>query len=185
MSPRVQLVMALTMAAVLGCGQAKPAARTAAVNRGAAAVTINSMSASPGSISFSATDPDLGAVTGSAAATITFGLFFGTTTNTWTVNVSAATSTFTGGTCTTIPASAITVKCTSVGVTGAGTLGTGACTASSTLSTTGKTVASGREGSLFSTFTVTLNLTLSDSWQYIAATSPTCPLSITYSLNAP
>jgi hypothetical protein len=186
MSPRIQLLMALMMVAVLGCGQTKAPAKTAAVNRTQAAVYINALTASPSSISFSSTDPDLGAVSGSAAASVTFGLLLGTATNTWTVSVSAATSTFTGGTCTTIPASAITVTCASVAVNNyGGTAGTGACAASSTLSTTGKTAASGGEGNFYDTFTITLNLTLTDSWAYIAATTTTCPLSITYSLNAP
>jgi hypothetical protein len=45
-------------------------------------------------------------------------------------------------------------------------------------------VASGNEGSAGAhTFTVVLNYQLTDSWSYIANTS--CPLTITYTVNAP
>jgi hypothetical protein len=177
--------MTLTMAAVLGCGQAKPTARTASVTRRVAAVNITSMTATPASISFTSTDPDLGAVSGSASATVDFALATGVATNTWTLKISSATATFTGGTCTTIPASAITATCASVTVTNFGGAGTGACAAASTLSTAGTTLGTGLETSSFAQYAATINFKLTDSWSYIAATSPTCPLSITYSLTAP
>jgi hypothetical protein len=44
-------------------------------------------------------------------------------------------------------------------------------------------VASGSEGFGSSNYTVVLNYELTDSWEYIANTS--CPLIITYTVNAP
>jgi hypothetical protein len=185
-SLRIPFMIAITMAAVFSHGQAKPVTRKTAAAVRPAGVTVYNMSASPSSISFTSTDPDLGTVAGSAAATVTFSMFFGTASNTWTLSVSSASSTFTGGSCTTIPASAITATCSSVSDSSfGGTAATGACGAAAKLSTTGKTIVSGSEGTIFDTLTVTVNFTLSDSWAYIAATSPTCPLSITYTLNAP
>jgi hypothetical protein len=43
-------------------------------------------------------------------------------------------------------------------------------------------VANGSEGFLSSSYTVVLNYQFTDSWEYIANT---CPLIITYTVNAP
>jgi hypothetical protein len=48
------------------------------------------------------------------------------------------------------------------------------------LSTTLQTVASGNESGPTDNYAVTLNLSLTESWRYIAHTSPSCSLSLTY-----
>jgi hypothetical protein len=163
---------------------ATPAASTTQATVLATSVSTG-LKASPGTISFSATDPDLGAVTGSSASTVTFTLKGGANARTWSVGIQAGSSTFTG--CTTLPASAVTATCSSVTIThnSGATPTAGTCSAAFALSSTSSTtVASGEEGG-GNTFSILINFTLSDSWQNIAATSPTCPLTLTYSLNAP
>jgi hypothetical protein len=83
-------------------------------------------------------------------------------------------------------ASAVGVSCSSASH--SGTAPTAACVTGGpfTLPTTapGVEVASGNEGNSNShTFTVVLNYQFTDSWEYIANTS--CPLTITYTVNAP
>jgi hypothetical protein len=85
-----------------------------------------------------------------------------------------------------VPASAVGVSCSSASHTG--TRPTATCQSGGpfTLPSTapGQQVASGNEGSAGShNFTVVLNYQITDSWKYIANTS--CPLTITYTVNAP
>lgn len=182
MSVRFTFAMAFVIATTLAAGQAKggqksTAPATGTGTRSAKALFITGMTVTPSTINFSATDPDLGLVAGSAASTVSFTLWFGSASN-WTLTISSSTSTFSG--CTTIPASAITATCTA----GTASQGSAVCSAAGPLSTTGIQVASGAQGTI-ANFTVTVNFTLSDSWKYIAQTSPTCPLSLTYTLDAP
>jgi hypothetical protein len=138
------------------------------------------LTVSPATISFSATNPGtLPVVAGSAAATASWtALGSG---NTWTLTVQAASPTFSN--CSTVPISAVTVSCSSVSVVGLG--GSGTCAGSFPLSTTPQTVASGSEGLVSLTYSVTISFTLNDSWKYIAETSPACTLSLTYTANVP
>lgn len=141
--------------------------------------SVASVTASPGTISFTATDPDLGSVSGSSASTVSWTTSSGSSSNTWTLQVQGSAATF--GNCPTVPASAVTVTCTSV--TGGSS---GACNASFPLSTTGQQVAAGQESSgTNKAYSVTINFTLADSWAYIAKTSPACTLTLTYTVNAP
>jgi len=182
MSPRFPLVMML-MATSLLAGQATKSGQKTAFSLQALATSVTSMTATPSTISFSATDPDLGPYSGNSAATVVFALSGGKTTKAWSVTVTAGTSTFSG--CTTIPTSSVKASCASVAVNNSsGTAGTGTCSAAGTLSTTALTVATGKEGSLTDTYTITINFLFTDSWTYIAKTSPTCPLTLTYSLTA-
>jgi len=96
----------------------------------------------------------------------------------WTLTAQAGAASFTG--CATVPASAVTVTCASTSVTGGG--GTGSCSGSFTLSSSPQQVAGGLEGN---SYTVTLNFKLTDRWRYIAATTPSCTLTLTYTVNAP
>jgi hypothetical protein len=87
-----------------------------------------------------------------------------------------------------VPASAVAVSCSSASATGLGA--TASCQSGGPfpLPTTapGQQVASGHEGASFftpSNFTVVLNYQLTDSWEFIANKS--CPLTITYTVNAP
>jgi len=173
----------LVLGAALASGQkiSKPGVKMVAATKQAEATSIRTaLQAAPATISFSATDPDLGGVGGSSAATLTFTLRGGANNRTWTVSVQAGSSTFAG--CTTIPAAAVTATCTSVNVSN---LGTGACAAGSSLSTGAVTLASGSEGTGTDAFTISVKFVLNDSWRFIAQTSPTCPLTLNYALNAP
>jgi hypothetical protein len=144
--------------------------------------TVSAMTATPATIQFTANNPG-SAVAGNSTATVTWRIRAGVNGNTWTLSVYADSTTFTG--CTTVPASAVGVSCSSATVTGMGATAT--CTSGGpfTLPTTapGQQVASGNEGNAMShTYTVVLNYQFSDSWEFIANT---CPLTITYTVNAP
>ncbi len=143
------------------------------------AATLGPILATPATISFSATDPDLGSAAGSATSTVTWSILNGRDNKqTWTLTAQAGGASFTG--CATIPASAVTVTCASTSVTGGG--GTGSCSGPVALSTSPQQVAGGLEGN---DYTVTLNFRLTDRWRYVAATAPSCTLTLTYTVNAP
>jgi hypothetical protein len=143
------------------------------------ATTLSAISANPGTISFTATDPDLGSVTGNSAATISWTTTGGSAASTWTLKVHSAAGSFTN--CATVPRSSITVTCS--GVTGGSA---GACGGAVTLSGASQQVASGKEStSNNAPYSVTLNLTLADSWSYIAKQAPACTLTLTYTVTAP
>lgn len=131
----------------------------------------------PATISFTATDPDLGSFSGNSGATVFWTTNNGNTSNTWTLGVAASTASFSS--CATVPASAITVSC-NPGATN------GQCGASFKLTTTAQQIASGKEaagnGALY---WVGINFTLADSWRFVAEQSPACTLDITYTINAP
>ncbi len=143
------------------------------------ATSLTPVSAAPGTISFTATDPDLGSVAGSSASTVSWTTTGGSTGSTWNLKVHAATASFTN--CATVPTSAITVTCSSV------TGGTaGACKPAITLSTASQQVATGKESASASApYSVSMNFTLADSWAYIAKTSPACTQTLTYTVTAP
>ena len=146
------------------------------------ATSLSAMSATPATIQFTANNPG-SAVAGNSTATVQWTIDGGTSGNTWTLSVYANSTTFTG--CTTVPASAVGVSCSSASHTGTRPSATCQSGGPFTLPTTapGQQVASGNEGSSSShTFTVVLNYQITDSWEYIANT---CPLTITYTVNAP
>ncbi len=148
------------------------------------ASTITTISVVPANINFNATDPDFPSVSGSSAATGTFSMTGGAPSRNWTFSVQAGASNFTG--CTTVPASAVTVTCSSAtNSNSGGSAGTAVCSAPFSLSTTAQQVAGGREGSSSDSYTITINYTLTDSWKFIAATAPTCPITLTYTADAP
>lgn len=141
--------------------------------------TLVSLSATPGTIAFRAADPDLGTVSGSAPGNVTWMVLSGSRLKTWTVSLQASSSSFVG--CPAIPVSAIRVTCSAATVSSGG--GTGACSGSLPLSTTPQQIAAGSQGDGTGSYSVSLNFTLMDSWQYIA--NPACSLAITYLINAP
>ena len=173
------LVMLASSAPVLSAEQ-KPKVVVPAANRILPmATSLSAITASPGTISFTATDPDLGSVAGSSAATVSWTTSGGSAASTWTLQVSAAAASFTN--CGTVPRSAVRVACG--GVTGGSA---GACGGSFNLSGAGQQIASGKESaSSNAPYSVTLSFTLADSWSYIAKTAPSCTLSITYTVTAP
>ena len=144
------------------------------------AATLGPITASPSTISFSATDPDVVPnVSGNSAATVSWSITSGgSPSQTWTLTVQAPVSSFSS--CSTVPVSAVTVRCASASVTGGG--GSGSCRPAFTRSTSPQTVASGKEGN---NHTVTINFNLADTWKCVAAQSPACTSTITYTVNAP
>jgi hypothetical protein len=144
---------------------------------GGGSTTLSAISATPSTISFTSTDPDLLTVSGNSAATINWTTSNGSPSQTWTLTVQATSSSF--ASCSTVPASAVTATCTGV------TEGkSGSCSAAFPLSTVAQQVASGKEDNATNApYTVTLNFTLTDSWSYIA--NPSCSLTLTYIVTAP
>jgi len=167
-------------------GDKKTPPRTAAASGAivlptAAAATVNSFGVAPATVTFTMTDPDAGLVTGNPSATATLSITNGAPSRNWTVYVQADSSTFTG--CTNIPASAVTVTCSSVTLANVGgSPGNGSCTAPFALSTSATPVAGGKEGTKTDNFTIALSFTLADSWQLIPNT---CPLTLTYTGDVP
>ena len=176
------LPLALLLApAVYGAGQKTKRPVTPAVSLPvAAAATVSSLAVSPATISFAATDPDVTpSVAGNSLATVTWSLSNGSNVN-WTLSVQAGAGSFTG--CSTVPTSAVTVACSSA------TASKGQapiCSASFPLSTSSQQVAGGKElsGPGSATYTIVISYSLADSWKYVASSS--CPLNLTYTLNAP
>ena len=179
------LAVVMLAGASLSEGQKAPRQPTPAIVR-PLATSIHSFAVSPGTVSFAASDPDLGTFAGSPATSVTWNLTGGNASTTWTLRVASSGSWFGGGSagCGTVPAGAVTVTCASATTSG-GVSSTASCSAAGGLSTTYRTIASGQEGSGKPSFTVTLSFTLLDSWSYVANVSPPCTLNVSYSLNAP
>lgn len=135
---------------------------------------------SPATISFTATNPNSApVVAGSATATASWNnLDFNT--GAWNLTVQSAAASFVN--CATVPVSAVTVSCASVTTTVGGS---GSCAAGFKLSTSPQIVASGNQALLTYSYTITLNFTLADSWKYIAENSPSCSLSLAYTATVP
>jgi len=141
------------------------------------ATTLSAVTASPATISFTATDPDAGPYAGSSSATVSWSTSGGSVGSTWTLKVQASAATF--ASCGTVPTSAVKATCTGVAGGSAGT-----CGGAVNLSTSAQQVASGNEASgAGKAYSVTLNFTLADSWSYIAKSS--CTLTLTYTVTAP
>jgi hypothetical protein len=134
----------------------------------------------PATVSFNATNPtSVPVVAGSATATATWENL-DLNSGPWNLTVQAVAGSFAN--CPTVPVSAVTVSCSSV-ATFIG--GTGACAAPFRLSTSPQVVASGNQEALTFNYTINLNFTLADSWKYIAQTSPSCSLSLSYTATVP
>ncbi len=141
--------------------------------------TLSALSATPGTISFQAANPDLGMVSGSSPGSLTWMVLSGSHSQNWTLSVQAASSAFTG--CETVPVSAVRVSCGAATVSGGG--GTGACNTAFPLSTTAQQIAGGAEGDGTKNYSVSINFTLAESWRYVPNSS--CPITLTYTVNAP
>ncbi|HUS05788.1 MAG TPA: hypothetical protein VMZ52_05820 [Bryobacteraceae bacterium] len=145
-----------------------------------AMATMATVSATPGNISFQATNPDMGTVSASSPGSLTWTAQSGSHLQNWTVTVQASSSSLAG--CPAIPVSAIRVSCGSATVSGGG--GTGACSSGSfPLSTSPQQIAGGAQGDGANSYSVSMNFTLADSWRYLANSA--CTLTLTYSVNAP
>ena len=145
---------------------------------GLAFSTVGLISVSPGTITFTASNPDAGSVAGSAPATINWLVSAGSHLQSWSISLQAATSTFAN--CPTIPISAVQVRCSTASVSGGG--GSGTCGGSFPLSTTLQQSAAGAQGDNSNSYTVLLNFTLAENWRY--AVNSSCTLTITYSVTA-
>jgi hypothetical protein len=141
---------------------------------------VSQLSATPSTIPFLANNPG-GTVAGGSVATINWNITQGKNGQTWTLMVGATSPSFYG--CTTVPVSAISLKCVSASALGGGQASAG-CNISnlSTLPSTppGLPVASGNEGNAsMHNYTVVLSYQMTDSWRYIANT---CPISVSYTV---
>ena len=144
--------------------------------------TVTKLSATPATIQFTANSPG-SSVAGNSTATVTWTASGGTAGNTWTLNVYANSTSFTG--CTTVLPSAVGVSCTSASATGQKTTANCQSGGPFALPTTapGQQVASGNEGDAGTkTYNIVLTYQFADSWEYIPNT---CPITITYTVNAP
>ena len=140
--------------------------------------TISNQAVAPATVSFTATDPDLGSFPGSSAATVSWKTSGGAAARTWTLTVAASAASFTS--CATVPASAITATCSSVA---GGT--SGLCASAFQMSTIGTQIASGKESaSANAPYSVNLTFTLADSWRRIAEQAPACTLNLSYTITA-
>lgn len=139
------------------------------------ASSISNTSVSPGTVSFTLSDPDAAAVSGTGS--VSWRVSGGATASTWNVGVSAAAGSFTG--CTEVPVTAATARCTSItGGTG------GTCSGSTvTLGSLPVQVASGNESTAVTNYTVNMSFAITDAWKYKGHTSP-CTLSVTYMITA-
>lgn len=172
----------LIFAAVLTCGTGLARVNHARVGRflpgrlRLALGTVGSFSATPGTVSFQANNPDAGTLssTGSAGWMVLSGSHL----QNWTLSVQAGSTSFAG--CSAIPVSAVRVNCNAASVSGGA--GTGTCNGSFPLSTTAQQIASGAEGDGTNTYSVSINFTLAESWSYVA--NPSCSISLTYTVNA-
>jgi hypothetical protein len=180
---RIIILAALLALLAWGTGQASVRGKHAGLSLPArlhlAFGNVGTVSATPGTISFQANNPDSGAVSGSSPGSLTWTVVSGSHLQSWTLTVQSQSSSFTG--CPTIPVSAVRVSCGSAGVTG--TAGTGVCGGSFPLSTTAHQIAGGAQADGTGMHTVSMNFSLSESWRYVASSA--CTISLTYSVNAP
>jgi len=141
---------------------------------------VSMLRATPNTIPFTANNPG-GTVAGGSVATVTWNVLQGRNGEMWSLNAGTTSSSFDG--CTSVPASAVSVKCVSASVDGggqasAGCNGAGFANLPNTLP--GLTVARGNTGDAGShNYSVMLSYELADSWRYIPKT---CPLNVTYTV---
>jgi hypothetical protein len=179
----MNLLITAVLAVLVGSGWPGPAVRSAhalkiSFPNGIAPATISGLTATPATVTFAATDPDLSPF-GGTAATVTWSALLGLPTNTWMLSVQAGASAFSGDA--TVPVSAVTVTCSSASASGLG--GTATCMGPFTLSTSSHVVASGAEGLLTGNYTVHIAFSFADSWKYVA--TPACTLTLTYTAVTP
>ena len=143
------------------------------------ALSIINLSATPSTLTLTSSDPS---ATSTKQATVSFTIKGSPKNKAWTVSVQSTSSSFTN--CASVPASAVSVQCSNVGITGGGYLGTGACGSSFPLSTSLTQLAGGLQGDADQNYTVLINYVLTDAWRYPGANSPTCSLTLNYTVFA-
>lgn len=140
---------------------------------------VINFSASPGTLSFSSANPS---ATSTTQATVLYRIKGGKKNKPWNLAVYASGSSFSN--CSFLPTSAVRATCASATVTGGGYLGTVACNSAFDLSTSAGTVASGVQGDADQDYTILINYTLTDAWMYPGKISPTCSLTLNYTVTA-
>jgi len=139
-----------------------------------------SLIVSPATVTFNATNPDSApAVSGNASASVSWQNRSGSSGN-WSLTVQADSPTFSN--CPMVPISAVTVSCASA-TTNTGRSGN--CGPGFALSTSSQVVASGSQSRATFSYAVTLGFVLADNWKYVAETSPSCSLSLSYTATVP
>ncbi len=145
-----------------------------------AATRIHNEAATPATIMFIASDPDL-PTPGSVSATIDFRTTGGRNDRNWRVDMQATSGPNMTNCPNTIPISEVLVTCTSA-VSDNG--GTASCAAPFALSGSTTTIACGLEGKgNASPYQVVLNFEFQDSWQYID-TGSACAVNLSYQIFA-
>lgn len=140
---------------------------------------VINFSASPGTLSFSSANPS---ATSTTQATVLYRIKGGKKDKPWNLTVYASGSSFSN--CSFLPTSSVRVTCASASVTGGGYLGTVACNSAFDLSTSAGTVASGLQGDGDQDYTILINYTLTDAWMYPGKISPSCSLTLNYTVTA-
>jgi hypothetical protein len=135
---------------------------------------------SPATITFDATNPDLApAAPGNASASVSWQNRNGSS-GSWSLTVQADSPSFSN--CPMVPISAVTVSCAS-STTNLGRSGN--CSPSFALSTAPQIVAGGSQSRATFSYAVVLGFVLADNWKYVAETSPSCSLSLSYTATVP
>lgn len=138
------------------------------------ATSITSLTAAPATLNFALVSPNNPAI--SNASTVSWKTGGGAANKTWTLAVAAPAASFTG--CAEVTPAAVTVTCGSVtGGTG------GACSGTVTLTTANQTIATGNEGTGTTSYSVSLTISIADSWTYKGHTAA-CTLAPNYTLTA-
>ncbi len=169
------VIPAMLAVAMVSAAQPKKTARPMTVPiQVMAPFSVGPVSATPASLSFQAADPDGGPVT-AGPATLTWTIDSGTGNRNWVLTVQSGSPTLTG--CNgTLPVSAVTVACGSVG-------GPGGCSGAFSLSTAPQQIASGNQRGGTRTYTVTVNFLFTDSWRYVADVT-SCSTTLIYAVTA-
>ena len=126
---------------------------------------------SPTSNTINASDPDSIAST-STTTTANWTISNGNKNTNWSLAVQASASTMQN--CTQVQVSAIQVACSSVSL--------GSCASPFQLSTAPQTIATGGASNGNALYQVQFQLSFADSWSYVAASSPSCTVTLQYSL---
>lgn len=142
-------------------------------------VEVINFSASPATLSFSSANPS---TTSTSQATVLYRIKAGKKDKPWSLTVYGGGSSFTN--CSFLPTSSVRVTCASASVTGGGYLGTVGCNSAFDLSTSAGTVASGAQGDADQDYTIVINYTLADAWIYPGKISPSCSLTLNYTVTA-
>jgi hypothetical protein len=163
----------ITLAIAFAAAQPGAHPAPAALRLKPQAVNVRNAAVSPATLTFTAISPDTSPVVSASASAVVTWSTTGNTLTSWNLKVIAPAA---FSSCPTIPASAVTVSCSALN---AGNNAT--CGSNAPLSTTPVQMATGTDGTV-SSYSVTLNFTLQDSWQYIASSS--CSLAVSYTITA-